>query len=133
MKNGWLERNFLLKLEKRWSILRKIYCLTKYIRDKENNLIPDGCQIEFIITRANCLYECVFKQALTQDNTSETGDLTETEITPSLFDVYAEDVNKDAPYGATDNIMEKTIRKAKRDSAKNNEEELGLVQPDLGL
>jgi len=33
--------------------------ITKFIREKEYNLIPEHCQLEFIITRENCVYECL--------------------------------------------------------------------------
>lgn len=33
--------------------------VTKFIREKEYNLIPEGCQLELIITRENCVYDCV--------------------------------------------------------------------------
>ena len=33
--------------------------ITKFIREKEYNLIPEDCQLELIITRENCVYDCV--------------------------------------------------------------------------
>ena len=35
--------------------------VAKFIREKEYNLIPEDCQLELIITKENCVYDCVLE------------------------------------------------------------------------
>jgi topoisomerase IV subunit A len=50
--------SIIYKEKKRGIYFVKRCCIDKFIRDKQYNILPAGCQLEFIITRENTVYEC---------------------------------------------------------------------------
>ncbi|HJO95865.1 MAG TPA: DNA topoisomerase IV subunit A [Victivallales bacterium] len=50
--------SIIYKEKKRGIYYAKRCCIDKFIRDKQYNILPSGCQLELIITRENSVYEC---------------------------------------------------------------------------
>ncbi|MCP4178986.1 MAG: DNA topoisomerase IV subunit A [bacterium] len=50
--------SIIYKEKKRGVYYVKRCCIDKFIRDKQYNILPSGCQLELIVTRENSVYEC---------------------------------------------------------------------------
>ncbi|HBM16936.1 MAG TPA: DNA topoisomerase IV subunit A [Lentisphaeria bacterium] len=54
--------------------------VSKYIRDKEYNLIPQGCQLELIVIREKSVYECVLEKSRKNKDSSIEADFSKVEL-----------------------------------------------------
>lgn len=125
--------------------------ISKFIREKEYNLIPEDCQLELIITRENCVYDCIiaptkrckasaieadFSKVSLRNSGARGFLLTNKKILKIIYKKQEElSVTSLPEKNAKSVLNNKTSKKEqlKKEENENSDKEWGIIQPNLGF